>query len=134
MYKKIGQILLESGSVSEELISRTLDLQTQGGHTRRFGEILIELGISEEEIYKALSIQFEMPLMEAADVPEQMPLDHMSFSFLEKNLIVPLAIKGNTLSIAVGDPWNSEGVDALRSSFDYELSVILAKKSDLLSG
>lgn len=132
MHKKIGQILFESGSVSEELISRTLELQAQEGHTRRFGEILIEQGISEEEVYKALAIQFEMPLMEATEFPEQMPLDHVSFSFLEKNLIVPLALEGNTLSIAVGDPWNNEGVDALRSSFDYELSVILAKKSDVL--
>ncbi len=132
MHKMIGQILIESGSVSEDLISRTLDLQAQEGHTRRFGEILIEKGISEEEVYKALAIQFSMPLMEAEDFPEQTPLDHVSFSFLEKNLIVPLSLEDNLLSIALGDPTNSEGVDALRSSYDYELSVTLAKKSDVL--
>lgn len=132
MHKKIGQILFEAGAMSEELIGRTLDQQKQEGKLRRFGELVIEAGISEDEVYKALSLQFGMPLLDASEFPEQAPLERISFSFLEKNLIVPLALEGNKLSIAVGDPVNTECIDALQSSYNYELSVVLAKKSDVL--
>ncbi len=132
MHKKIGQILQEAGVLTEEDILRTIETQKAEGHLRRFGEILAEQGLAEDDIFKALAAQFRMPLVDAADFPEQIPLDKISFAFLEKNLILPLSLSDNTLTIAVGDPVNAEGVDALRSSYDYDVTVVLARKSEIL--
>jgi general secretion pathway protein E len=92
----------------------------------------MEQGISEGEIYRALSVQFHLPLLDAAELPEQIPLDKMSFAFLEKNLLLPVTLDSNVLTVATGDPTNSEGIDSLRSSFEYELKVVLARKSEVL--
>jgi general secretion pathway protein E len=130
--KKLGNILLESGKIVDQDILRILETQKAEGHVRRFGEILVDYGVAEDEIYKALSMQFGMPLIAASDLPEQLPLEKISFAFLEKNLILPLALTNNVLTIAVADPTNTEAIDALRSSYDYELTVVLARKSEIL--
>ena len=130
--KKLGNILLESGKIVDQDILRILETQKAEGHVRRFGEILVDYGVAEDEIYKALSMQFGMPLIAASDLPEQLPLEKISFAFLEKNLILPLALTNNVLTIAVADPTNTEAIDALRSSYDYELAVVLARKSEIL--
>ena len=132
MHKKIGQILQEAGVLTEEDILRTIETQKAEGHVRRFGEILAEFGIAEDEIYKALAAQFQLTLIDASDFPEQVPLDKISFAFLEKNLLLPLSLSDNVLTVAVGDPVNAEGIDALRSSYDYEMTVVLARKSEIL--
>ncbi len=132
MHKKIGQILLGTGMVTEEQIQRVLETQANEGNARRFGELLMEQGVPEGEIYRALSVQFHLPLLDAAEFPEQIPLDKVSFAFLEKNLLLPVALDSGVLTVATGDPVNSEGIDSLRSSFEYELKVVLARKTEIL--
>lgn len=132
MHKKIGQILLGTGMVTEEQIQRAVETQANEGNARRFGEILMEQGVPEGEIYRALSVQFHLPLLDAAEFPEQIPLDKVSFAFLEKNLLLPVALDSGVLTVATGDPVNSEGIDSLRSSFEYELKVVLARKTEIL--
>jgi general secretion pathway protein E len=132
MHKKIGQILLEANSITEEEILRTLEVQNGEGGVRRFGEILIENGVAEDVIYRALSVQFNLPLLDAADFPDQIPLDKVSFAFLEKSLLLPISLAGSVLTVATGDPANAEGIEALRSSFEYELNVVIARKSEIL--
>jgi general secretion pathway protein E len=132
MHKKIGQILLEANSITEEEILRTLEVQNGEGGVRRFGEILIENGVAEDVIYRALSVQFNLPLLDAADFPDQIPLDKVSFAFLEKSLLLPISLAGSVLTVATGDPANAEGIETLRSSFEYELNVVIARKSEIL--
>ena len=132
MHKKLGQILLGTGMVTEEQIQRAVEIQITEGSVRRIGEILMEQGVSEGEIYRALSVQFQLPLLDATELPEQIPLDKVSFAFLEKNLLLPVTLDSNVLTVATGDPANTEGIDSLRSSFEYELKVVLARKSEIL--
>ena len=131
MRKKIGEILLETGNISTEDIIRTLEVQKAEGMKRRFCEILMDEGISEEDIFRALSAQFQMPLLDMKDFPETLPIEKISFGFLEENLILPLELKANVLKIAVGDPTNIEGLESIKASYDYDLSVVLAKKSEI---
>ena len=131
MRKKIGEILLDAGNITSEGIIRTLEVQKAEGMKRRFCEILMDEGISEEDIFRALSAQFQMPLLDMKDFPETLPIEKISFGFLEENLILPLELKANVLKIAVGDPTNIEGLESIKASYDYDLSVVLAKKSEI---
>jgi general secretion pathway protein E len=132
MRKKIGEILLESGHITPEDIQKVLGIQKTGGMKRKFGEILMENGIAEGDVFRALAEQFQMELLDMEDFPDGIPVDKISFGFLEENLILPLELKKNVLKIAVGDPTNIEALDSLKASYDYELSVVLAKKSEVL--
>ncbi|MFZ2196715.1 MAG: ATPase, T2SS/T4P/T4SS family [Thermodesulfovibrionales bacterium] len=133
MRKKIGEILNEAGNIRAEDIKKVLDIQKAEGMKRRFGEVLMdEEGIAEGDIFRALSTQFNMPLIAMEDFPETLPIEKISFDFLEKNLIMPLELKGNDLKIAIGDPTNIEALESLKASYEYVISVVLAKKSEML--
>jgi len=61
-----------------------------------------------------------------------LPLDKISFGFLDENLILPIELKDNGLKIALGDPTNIEALDSLKASYEYDISVVLAKKSEIV--
>lgn len=132
-YKKIGQILLDMGVIQKADIEKTLNMQKAEDGKRRFGEILISDGISESDILKALSLQFNIPIIEADTFPSQIPLGKISYSFLTENCILPLQITDTTIKVAVGDPTRTDAIESLRVSFGYELDLYLAKKSDILA-
>lgn len=132
MYKKIGQILLDMGVITQADIDRTLDIQKAEGERRRFGEILIDAGIPESAILKALSLQFNMPLIDKDNFPSQIPIEKISYSFLTENLILPIEVTNNTLKVAIGDPTKIDAIETLSASFGYELDLCLAKKSEIL--
>ncbi|MEW6214732.1 MAG: type II secretion system ATPase GspE [Nitrospirota bacterium] len=132
MYKKIGQILLEMGVISQADIDRTLEIQKAEGGARRFGEILVDAGVLEGDILKALSLQFNIPVIEADNFPSQIPIGKISYSFLTENLILPMQITDNTLKVAVGDPTKTDAIESLSASFGYEIVLCLAKKSEIL--
>ncbi len=132
MSKKIGEVLLEMGFVSEAEITSALDTQKMEGGVRRIGEILIDSGLPEERMLKALSVQFRLPLADVKQFPDAVPIEKISFTFLENNLILPLRLDGNLLEVAVGDPARTEGIESLRSSFGYDVAVSLAGASAIL--
>jgi general secretion pathway protein E len=132
MHKKIGEILLEAGTIKSEDISRVLEIQKEEETKRKFGEILLDEGLSEGDIFRALSEQFKMPLLDIEDFPETLPIEKISFGFLEENLILPIELKDNALKIAVGDPTNIEALESIKSSYEYDISVALAKKSEIV--
>ncbi len=132
MLKKIGEILVQKQLASSGEVKKALEMQSAESEARRTGEILMSSGLSEDDIYRALSDQFNMPLVEVKDFPQEICIDKISYGFLEKNLILPIELKDNRLTVAVADPVLTEGIDALKSSFGFEITVVLAKKTELL--
>jgi general secretion pathway protein E len=132
MRKKIGEILVEAGTLRAEDCNRIVEIQKAEGLKRKFCEILMEdEGVAEGDIFMALSKQFQMPLIDSEDFPETLPIEKISFDFLEKNLILPLTLKDKVLKVAVGDPTNTEAIESLTAAYDYDISVVLARKSEL---
>ncbi len=133
MHKRIGEILVGLGYITEEALQRALELQEKEPHKRRLGEILAEMAIREEELIQALSIQFNIPVLSKDDLPDKLPLDRLSQEFLKENLILPLRIEGNQLSVAIADPINIEPLEAIEATFGYDVKPYLTHKSVIIS-
>jgi type II secretion system protein E len=132
MRKRIGEILLEKGSISETELDDALGVQKSEEKHRRLGEILIGRGLSEDRVYESLSAQFSIPVLDSKDFPQGVPLERISFNFLINNLILPVELRDNVLKVAIGDPTNREGIDSLRASYGFKVDIFLASKSDIL--
>lgn len=130
--KKIGQILLEMGYIDVSDIDAVLEVQKAEHGARRFGEILMDRGVTEDRIFQALSVQFSIPLLDTKNFPEQLPIEKISYNFLVNNLILPVEMKENVLTVATGDPTNSDGISTLKASYGCDVSLFLARKSDVL--
>ena len=107
--KKIGELLLQGGVITQDQLQRALEEQTQAGE--RVGATLVRLGyVSEEVLFGFLAKQFHAPevnltkLAIPKDVFTLIPVE-----IAQKYQAVPFGLMGNTLNVAMADPGNQIG-------------------------
>jgi len=133
MAAKLGQMLIASNIISEEQLRQALNLQkTEGG---RLGTNLVKLGyISEEKLASFLSKQYNVPAINLSEYkidPSVIKLIPMEMA--RKYLILPVARVGATLTIAMADPSNVFAIDDVKFMTGYNVEVVVATESGILS-
>jgi len=129
--KKIGELLVELGKVSERDVERTLLAQSEMGDL--FGQVLVKLGlVSELDVAGALSTQLDVPLYAAADYPgEPIQLDGLAQDFLFSNGVVPVAIVGESVHFAAAVPQDAFLSRALGMALDRPVQIALGLETDI---
>lgn len=124
--RPLGDILRDSGRITDEDVARVLDYQrTHGGY---FGQALVALGLARsEEIDWALASQLDLPFIfphaEEVDrdatvlVPAEWALAHLA---------VPIVRAGRVLRVVVADPPEPELVRELQQRTGHEVEFALA--------
>ena len=133
--KRIGEILIENGSITSSQLQDALDRQKKGTPKKLIGKILIELGyITEEDIVVALSSQSNVPYLSLG-----------SFSFtevkewliprelVEKYVCVPLEKIGNLLTVVMSDPTNDEAITAIETATKCKVQIFVATDTEILT-
>jgi len=122
--KRLGELLIASGAISEEQLRSALALQNQ--RTVLLGQALIEQGAADEStIFRALAKQARLPFV---DLSERTPpgrltdlLDGKAAWELEA---IPVAEKDGQLVVAVADPQKVVVIDTLQ--FLLDRGIVLA--------
>jgi general secretion pathway protein E len=125
--KTLGQILVETQTVSEEQLAKALEKQAQQG--AKLGEILIENDIvSEEEILRALAYQLDLPYYARLPVNDIDPslVDNIPIQFCRDNKILPIAKDDFNVTVAVADPLNIFPLDDLRLILSTNINMIVS--------
>jgi len=127
--KKIGELLLQEGLISQEQLSRALEDQNQSGE--RVGAALIKLGyIGEDVLAEFIARQFHVPQVNLSKltIPREVitiiPLD-----ISQKYQAVPFGLMGNTLNVAMADPGNLFVVDDIRFLTRKSIQIHVASES-----
>jgi general secretion pathway protein E len=128
---KLGELLVEQGKLSERDVERTLLAQAEMGD--RFGQVLVKLGlVSEQDVATALSGQLDIPLLLAADYPEEpIHLDGLSRDFLFSNNVVPVASADGEVRFVATEPQDPFLAKALQMALDKPVSVALGLETDI---
>jgi len=136
--KKLGQILVNKGLVSEEQVLDCLDIQE---NTREFlGEILVNKGyINEEVLYRVLSEQLQMDYYsyDAAlkiinDVNAKGIETKLPMSFLKQHKIFILNYMAGVLDILTSDPLNLTLKDQISIMTKSEVKYSICTKTSAL--
>ncbi len=108
--KKLGEILIESGLITEEQLARSIEEQKK--RRKRLGEVLIELGYTtEEDIARTLSIQLGIPYVDLATaVVEPEAIDKVPEKIARKHLALPASMEKKVLTVVMADPLNFEAI------------------------
>lgn len=138
--KRIGDILVSSGILTQEQRERALEIQTAGSegnrHRRkRLGKILVELGwVSEDQIANALAVQLGLERVDPAGMTISDETIHtITREAAEMNLLIPYAREGKRLMIAMSDPLDIVAVDDLRFRTGMDIVAAVATESSILS-
>jgi general secretion pathway protein E len=129
--KKLGELLIEQGKLSERDVERTLLAQVEMGDL--FGQVLVKLGlVSEQDVALALSRQLDIPLLLAADYPQEpIHLDRLAQDFLINNNVVPVAVTDAGVKFVATIPQDPFLGKALAMALDKPVSLTLGLESDI---
>ena len=101
----MGEILLETGIITQEILDKAL--AQQKGSDKRLGQILEAMDVVlEEDVAKALGKQFNFPYVKGIAryrFPTEV-LDLVDAEIALTNFIFPLKVDGNTLHLAMSNP------------------------------
>jgi type IV pilus assembly protein PilB len=135
-YKRLGDILISEGVITEEQLKEAISLQEKEG--KKIGEILVKLGyISEEQIVIALSKQLSIPYISFASgklrpAPDQNLEELIPYDFAIKNLVLPLSRNLNSLTVVMFDPLDLILIDNLKKLTGCEINPVISTKTDIL--
>lgn len=130
--KKLGELLVEQGKISERDVERTVLAQSEMGEM--FGQVLVKLGlVSEQDVASALSQQLAIPLQLAADYPQEpIHLDRVAQDFLVNNGVVPLAVSDTLVTFVATVPQDPFLAKALTMALENTpVSITLGLESDI---
>lgn len=130
--RRLGDILVEAGLISEEAVAQAIARQKETGH--RLGQTLVELGmVTPEQIAAALSAQLGIPYVRLADytitpdliqrIPERVARQHK---------LLPIEEVGGKFIVAVADPLDITALDDLQLMLGLDIEPVIAAESDVM--
>jgi Type II secretion system (T2SS), protein E, N-terminal domain len=135
MRKKIGELLIESGAVSQDQVRTALGQQRAYGRGQRLGSVLMTLGFaSPTAVARALARQVDLPFVELPEIPPEVG-SLVALDFQEEHRLVPFRLekegRSERLHVAVDDPSDLTVVDELRFQLNKSIRVHVAAADDL---
>jgi len=129
--KKIGELLVAQGKISERDVERALLAQGEMGGM--FGQVLVKLGlVSELDFALLLSEQLGIPLCPASDYPgEAIVLEGLALDFLFSNAVIPVSLTDAGVTFAAAVPQDLFLGKALRMALDRPVTILLGLESDI---
>jgi type IV pilus assembly protein PilB len=133
--KKIGEILLDAGSVTQPQLEEALKDQVSSNN--KLGELMIEKGIlTAQQVTEALGLQFMLPVVDVnAYLGNISAINSLPKSLMERLGVFPLELQnnGNTLLVAISDPLNLPVQDELRMATMLNIKFALATEQNIYS-
>ncbi|MEO0436636.1 MAG: ATPase, T2SS/T4P/T4SS family [Pseudomonadota bacterium] len=129
--KKLGEMLIAQGKLSERDVERALLAQAEMGDL--FGRVLVKLGlVSEADVAAALSEQLQTPLLPYADFPDIPAVpDGVSRDFLVSNNVVPVNISSEEALFAASVPQDPYLKKALSLALERTITLVLGTDGDV---
>lgn len=111
--KRLGEILVESGTITASQLERALTEQTL--RRQPLGQTLLELGfVTDEVMRRALGSQLGVPYIDLDNVIVDRSLARaIDRDFAVEHLVLPVAQIGPSLTVAMDDPTAAAVIDEL---------------------
>jgi general secretion pathway protein E len=129
---RLGEILIERKLITEEDLTRALELQKERGD--KIGKTLVDMGfVAMRDVLAALSDQLGVPLV-AIDGPPAVSTETEALSprFLRQFRCLPVGRDDHTVTLAMADPLDVETVSAVKSCTGLKVRTVLAGEQEIL--
>ena len=135
---RLGEILMESGLLSQEKLDLALDIQKQ--QQLRLGTILLQEGfVSEPYLLQALSRHLSIPWVSIwrIDIPDEV-LNLVPSNVAEEFFLIPIYIRSEkdgdrALYVAMNDPSDTEAMRFVAATAGMDVKPMIAGPADIAS-
>jgi len=90
--------------------------------------------VTEDAVMKDIAGHLGIPFLEIdpLKLDSDVTTKIISRPYALKYQLLPVALSGNTLTIATSKPFEREGIDRIRQSKGYDIKVVVSNKSDII--
>ncbi|MFN0052424.1 MAG: GspE/PulE family protein [Planctomycetales bacterium] len=130
--RRLGQILVDLGHLNEDQLWDILEEQKQSpGEV--IGRVAVRMGlISEAQLSEGLAEQWGMQVVNLKEttIPAKV-LELVPETMASIYKIMPVSLKNNVLTVAMGDPQNIAALDDLRNFLGYDVRGAVSNPADI---
>lgn len=124
---RLGELLLEKNLLTQAQLEEALQAQVIFGG--KLGTVLIEMGlISEDKLAEVLAILVNVPCVKPGqlqNIPDAV-IQIISPELAEKHKVLPLAVNGKKLTLAMAEPHDLKSIDEIAFRTGYIIQPVLA--------
>jgi len=131
--KIFGQLLVDTEGVDPELLDEALGPKRRP--SERLGDTLVRLGgTTPEAVARTLALQLDLPSADAPLLADQGALDAVQVDLAHRHTVLPLALTGRMIRVAMADPLNMSAIDDLRFQTGRRVQPVVTTLSAVLDG
>lgn len=129
--KRLGDLLLEVGMITQEQLDKSLLLQKKSGE--KIGAILLSEGfVSQDDIVQVLEFQLGIPHVNL----EKYEIDPTTCLLISENMarrygLIPIRQENGILTVAMSDPLNVFAIDDVKIFTGMEVQPVIATLQDI---
>ncbi len=132
---RLGDVLVNSGVITEEVLHKGLELQKASGN--KLGETLVDAGLAtEENIAKALSNQLEYDMVDLQNITvDEAVLSLVPPNVLKKHKVFPFEYSSanmNVLRVAMSDPMDMDAMDDINIITNLQVEPVVATLGSIM--
>jgi len=126
--KLLGRILLDRGALSAAALRDAEEDCDRSG--RRLDEVLLRRGLVDEaQVAQALAVMLNLDFVAPPLRPDPDALARVQPALARRKGILPLAVEGRRLTVAMANPLDTDAVDDLRSQSGCHVTALAAPRS-----
>lgn len=131
--QRLGNVLVERGYLTVDQLEEALVIQAKSESNKLLGEVLVECEFcTEDQVVEALAVEYEIPYAKLESrLFDCKIVDVLPREVIEKNLVLPLFVIRDTLTLAVSEPSNQFLIDELHRQTGLSIQVVAATPRDI---
>lgn len=128
---RIGDYLVEHGLITQEQLEKVLEAQREAQGTKRFGDVIVELGfLSETKFTQALAGKLKVAYVDLSTVDiDEEAVRKVPEALALKHTVIAINIQGRRLTVATDDPINFNILEDIKVSTGMDTVPVLATKT-----
>ncbi len=129
---RLGEILLRKKTIDKEKLEEARKSMRMNGET--LTTTLVKMDIfTEDELVKFISHSFGRPAIELLPLEIDKSLTNIPIDMMRKNQAIPVKRKGNSITLAVADPYDINSLDELSFISGGQIDVVIVRESELMT-
>ena len=131
---RLGEVLLDSGYLTEEQLNTALKMQQTSPERKRLGEVLVTSGIiTEDKLNRALSKRLGVKYVSISECPiDVKAVALIPKAVAQKHCLIATSIERNTLRILINDPLNYYALEDVKLiSHMQQIDLMICKKDEI---
>jgi len=129
--ERIGDYLVSEGLITEEQLQKVLTAQKESNGTKKFGDVVVELGVmSETNFTKALAGKLNVQYVDLENIEiNTEAVNKIPEALARKHTVIAINITGKRLTVATNDPVNFIVLEDIKVSTGMDTRPVLATTS-----